>query len=161
MPSYQYRDSHVKDKTVSPTVLSLTWESPYLGKSVFILRRGPGGQDRQVITGLSPDHSTFGGNDTVTAPTGAQHITQVAECGLHIKHGAIHIHLSHWSAVDRLSLAMTPGPDVIWVGNQPTNDAIASLVDRQLALRALEGIVAYSTVVDSRGVLAEDIKANA
>ena len=42
MSSYQYRDSHVKDKTVSPTVLSLTWESPYLGKMVFILRRGPG-----------------------------------------------------------------------------------------------------------------------
>ena len=42
MPSYQYRDSHVKDKTVSPTVLSLTWESPYLEKTVFILRRGPG-----------------------------------------------------------------------------------------------------------------------
>ena len=41
MPSYQYRDSRVKDKTVSPTVLSLTWESPYLGKTVFILRRGP------------------------------------------------------------------------------------------------------------------------
>ena len=41
MPSYQYRDSHVKDKTVSPTILSLTWESPYLGKIVFILRRGP------------------------------------------------------------------------------------------------------------------------
>ena len=41
MSSYQYRDSHVKDKTVSPTVLSLTWESPYLGKAVFILRRGP------------------------------------------------------------------------------------------------------------------------
>ena len=41
-PSYQYRDSHVKDKTVSPTVLSITWESPYLGKTVFILRRGPG-----------------------------------------------------------------------------------------------------------------------
>ena len=41
MSSYQYRDSHVKDKTVSPTVLSLTWESPYLGKTVFILRRGP------------------------------------------------------------------------------------------------------------------------
>ena len=42
MPSYPYRDSHVKDKTVSPTVLSLTWESPYLEKTVFILRRGPG-----------------------------------------------------------------------------------------------------------------------
>ena len=41
MPSYQYTDSHAKDKTVSPTVLSLTWESP-LGKTVFILRRGPG-----------------------------------------------------------------------------------------------------------------------
>ena len=38
IPSYQYRDSHVKDKTVSLTVLSLTWESPYLGKMVFILR---------------------------------------------------------------------------------------------------------------------------
>ena len=42
MLSYQYRDSHVKDKTVSPTVLSLTRKSPYLGKTVFILRRGPG-----------------------------------------------------------------------------------------------------------------------
>ena len=37
----RYGNSHVKDKTVSPTVLSLTWESPYLGKTVFILRRGP------------------------------------------------------------------------------------------------------------------------
>ena len=24
------------------TVLSLTWESPYLGKTILILRRGPG-----------------------------------------------------------------------------------------------------------------------
>ena len=46
MSSYQYRDSWVKDKTVSRTVLSLTWESPYLGKTVFILRRGP---DAHVI----------------------------------------------------------------------------------------------------------------
>ena len=36
--SYQYGDPHVKDKTVS-TVLSLTWESPYLEWTVFILRR--------------------------------------------------------------------------------------------------------------------------
>ena len=35
--SYQYRDPHVKDKTVLRP-LSLTWESPYLGKTVFILR---------------------------------------------------------------------------------------------------------------------------
>ena len=33
MPSYQYRDSHVKDKTVSPTVLSLTLESLYIGQN--------------------------------------------------------------------------------------------------------------------------------
>ena len=34
MSSYQYRDSHVKDKTISLTILSLTWESAYLGKSL-------------------------------------------------------------------------------------------------------------------------------
>ena len=39
--SDQYWDSHVTDKTVSSTVSSLTWESPHLGKTVFILRRGP------------------------------------------------------------------------------------------------------------------------
>ena len=45
MPSHHYRDSHVEDKTVSPTVLTvITWESPYLGKTVFILRRGTGAQ---------------------------------------------------------------------------------------------------------------------
>ena len=38
---YQYRDSHVKDKMVSPTILSLTWEPPYLEKMVFILKHGP------------------------------------------------------------------------------------------------------------------------
>ena len=41
MSSYQYRDSHVKDKTVSPTVSSLTWEFPYLGKTVLMLRPPP------------------------------------------------------------------------------------------------------------------------
>ena len=52
MSSYQYRDSHVKDKTVSPTVLSLTWESPYLGKTVFILRRGPGQWVNSLTLGM-------------------------------------------------------------------------------------------------------------
>ena len=42
LPSYRYRDIHVKDKTVSPTVLSLTWESPYMGKTVIILGQSPG-----------------------------------------------------------------------------------------------------------------------
>ena len=41
MPFYQCMDSHVKDTTVSPTVLSLTWESPDLRKTVFILGRSP------------------------------------------------------------------------------------------------------------------------
>ena len=40
MPSYQYRDYHVKDKTVSPTVLSLTWESPYPGKDGLYIETG-------------------------------------------------------------------------------------------------------------------------
>ena len=55
MPSYQYRDSHVKDKTVAPTVLSLTWVSPYLEKTVFILRRGPGGRlnKKTVLPGMA------------------------------------------------------------------------------------------------------------
>ena len=52
MSSYQYRDFHVKDKTVSPTVLSLTWESPYLGKTVFILRRGLRPSLRLIIWGV-------------------------------------------------------------------------------------------------------------
>ena len=53
MPSYQYGDSHVKDKTVSPTVLSLTWESPYLEKTVFLLRWGPG----YSIVSVNPQES--------------------------------------------------------------------------------------------------------
>ena len=39
----RYGDSHVKDKNVLTAVLSLTWKSPYVDKTVFILRRGPGG----------------------------------------------------------------------------------------------------------------------
>ena len=49
MPSYQYGHSHVKDKTVSPTVLSLTWESPYLGKMFLKLRQGPGGHCWSIV----------------------------------------------------------------------------------------------------------------
>ena len=62
MQSYPYRDSHVKDKTVSPTVLSLTWESPYLGKTVFILRRGPGAttsmHQAEIISKVTLTHYT-------------------------------------------------------------------------------------------------------
>ena len=41
MPSYQNRNPHVKDKDGLTTVLSSTWKSSFLGKTVFILRRGP------------------------------------------------------------------------------------------------------------------------
>ena len=53
MPSYQYKDSHVKDKTVSPTVLSLTWES-IPGKDGFYIETGPRWSDhyRYHITEL-------------------------------------------------------------------------------------------------------------
>ena len=51
MSSYQYRDPHVKDKTVS-TVLSLQMESPYLGKTVFILRQGPENIKIQPVSSL-------------------------------------------------------------------------------------------------------------
>ena len=39
-------------------------------------------EDGQEFPKLSPVHAT-----AVTAPTGTQHVTQVAERGLHIKHG--------------------------------------------------------------------------
>ena len=37
----RYGDSHVKDKTVGETVLSLTWGSIYWWDGIFILRRPP------------------------------------------------------------------------------------------------------------------------
>ena len=58
MSSYQYRDSHVKDKMVSPTVLPLTWESPYLGKMVFILRQVPGCPVSQYSPRQTADRSS-------------------------------------------------------------------------------------------------------
>ena len=36
-----YGDFHVKDKTAVKDVLSLTWESPYLVRPSFLLRRPP------------------------------------------------------------------------------------------------------------------------
>ena len=51
--SYQYRDSHVEDKTVSPTVLSLTLESPYPGKTVFIFLDGAVSIRKTVLPGMA------------------------------------------------------------------------------------------------------------
>ena len=49
MSSFQYRNPHVKDKT-------LTWDSPYLGKTVFILRRGPGRYPPPIIIQETGSH---------------------------------------------------------------------------------------------------------
>ena len=40
------------------TVLSLTWKSPYLGKTVFILRRGPGGELSYHLVTRSPGYAS-------------------------------------------------------------------------------------------------------
>ena len=69
----------------------------------------------QVFPELSPGHTTPGSNGTVTAPTRTQHITKVAESGLHSKHGTVDIHFSHSSAIDGPSLAITPGADTVCV----------------------------------------------
>ena len=50
MSSYQFRDHHVEDKKSLATVLSLTWESQYLVKTVFTLRRGPGGHHNSTYS---------------------------------------------------------------------------------------------------------------
>ena len=47
--SYQYRDFYVKIRRSQGRLISLTWESPYPGKTAFILRRGPSG-DKQHNT---------------------------------------------------------------------------------------------------------------
>ena len=41
MPSYKYRDSHVKDKTVSPTVFIFNMRIPIPGKDGLYIEPGP------------------------------------------------------------------------------------------------------------------------
>ena len=113
-----------------------------------------GGKDRQEFSKLFSGRATSGGNGTVTATTRAQHIIKVAETGVHTKHGALDIHLGHWSVVNGLSLATKPGADVTWICHQSPSDATAFLVDPpHFALWALDGVNAGSTRADSTGLL--------
>ena len=80
MPSYRYRDSHVKDKTVSPTVLSLTWESPYLGKTVFILRQGPVSWVTIVVSRLGGTAGWCSQNKSVAVLSQSLSLDQVLAC---------------------------------------------------------------------------------
>ena len=77
-----------------------------LGKRCLVVRTA-------VFPELSPDHVASGGNGTVTAPTRAQHVTQIAESVLHIKLGAFAIHLGHWSVVNGPWLVFAPVADVV------------------------------------------------
>ena len=69
MPSYQCRDSHVKDKTVSPTVLSLTWKSPNMGipipgKDSIYIETGPRVSGAMACSSTAPalvEYSSFKG----------------------------------------------------------------------------------------------------
>ena len=54
----------------------------------------PSGEDGQKFPELSLG-TTPSGNGIVTAPTRTQHVTQVTESGLYIKHGAVDIHFSY------------------------------------------------------------------
>ena len=64
------------------------------------------------------------------------------------------IYLSHWSTVDGSRLTFKPGADVVHVSNQSFNDAAALLVDQQLALWALDGVVTKTLATDSTQILA-------
>ena len=82
---------------------------------------------------------------------------------LHIKHGAVNIHLCHSSAINGPRLAITPGANIVWISHQLLSDASVLFVDPQHVLWSLDGVVCDPTTADSTGVLGrflEDIKAN-
>ena len=106
---------------------------------------------RQEFPELSPGHKASGSNNTVTSPTGAQHITKVTESGS-IKHGDVDINFS--LAIDGPRLTLPPRADIVWVFDQLLSYATACLVDPQHALWAQDGVSANTTTADSTGELA-------
>ena len=73
-----------------------------------------------------------GSNGTVTAPTGAQCITNVAESGFGIKPGAVGIHFSHNLAINEPRLTLTPRADIVSVFDKSLSYATARLVDHSM-----------------------------
>ena len=73
-----------------------------------------------------------GSNGTVTAPTGAQCITNVAESGFGIKPGAVGIHFSHNLAINEPRLTLTPRADIVSVFEKSLSYATARLVDHSM-----------------------------
>ena len=88
------------------TVLSLTWEPPYLGKTVFILRRDPAGSLRcQVISSHGTDY-------------------------IHRIKSSFHYHAISWAATTLT--AIKAGPSFLW-GIISTNCVISMLVMKEIA----------------------------
>ena len=96
---------------------------------------------------IRPSQATSGRNGTVTALTNAQCVTQVAEIGPHIKHGAVDIHLCHWSTINGPSLATTVEADIIWVS--PSWRVMSLHFCGPTAWIAGTWVIANSTVADS------------
>ena len=72
--------------------------------------------------------------------------------------GAFDIHLSHWSVGDGPRLTFTSGADVVLVSHQSSSDAAALFVDPQLALQALDGIVATLLQQTAQGYMPDFIR---
>ena len=107
MLSYQCRDSHVKDKTVSSTILSLTWESPYLAKMVFILRWGPGDYPQENATGFHICWS-LACHLFAEKPLPGLDISKIFTCPTSkIMHDSDHLtkNLIHWGRVTHICVA--------------------------------------------------------
>ena len=73
-----------------------------------------------------------GSNGTVTAPTGVQCITNVAESGFGIKPGAVGIHFSHNLAINEPRLTLIPRADIVSVVDKSLSYATARLVDHSM-----------------------------
>ena len=109
MSSYQYRDPHVKDQMVL-FVLSLTWESPYLGKTVFMLSQSPGHKSHSKLTLLSFIFPQLFGNLDSDAEAGPLLHAPFATLGtLGEQVATIATETEHLVGVARLTLLVTMG----------------------------------------------------
>ena len=116
-----------------------------------------GDKDGQEFPELSPGHVTTGANCTVTAPVGAQHVTQVAESDLTSSKVPC-----RWHPIESLVFHWWAEP-YTWgrhrLGcHQSIDDAAAPLVDPQHALWTLDGIVTDTTTTNSVGYLLDFLR---
>ena len=90
------------------TVMEHSWtDVDQVNLAAHLRREVPGGVDRQEFPELSTGHTTSGSNGITTATTGAQHVSNIAESGLHIKQGAVAIHFTRITDLSSLSRALS------------------------------------------------------